>query len=83
MGLRNDLERAESNHPPQLAFRYRQKECETWDDQNNDRETKTVLGFVETGLNVHDGDDDDDDSVMKYAHTRPQYIFVYTLRSKI
>jgi len=37
--------RAERNNLP-FATRYFHREDETWDDQNNDAETKITLGFT-------------------------------------
>jgi hypothetical protein len=47
---KDHLEIAESDRPPQLAFRYQPKKDETQNNQNDDSETKAILGFIGTVL---------------------------------
>jgi len=42
---KNHSFRTERNYFP-FVIRYRHREDETWDDQNNDAETKITLGFT-------------------------------------
>jgi len=42
----------ETDHHSQLSFRYRPKGRNTWEDQNVDGETKTILDFIRTGLEI-------------------------------
>jgi len=41
----------ETDHLPQLVFRYWPKGNKTWDNKSDNGEIKTILGFIEICLN--------------------------------